>query len=224
VNIYQNRIWIYEKGIPKKNLATIQVVIALNLISKQTQKRDSPSMILQRFININICPSRETWLYKIYLATYFILVYYYRDCMLHGYKLHIVVVFLAQNRIQKSLTARINFRLRAHVSYILCNQSNTQKTLCLWIMKCYQQYNFNVPTQTAILGFMKENNQVNNYVHTAGHNDRNLDHYEGINMSTTARWLSNSSETSSCLQACRIINLNSGDFSSYKNWQNWVLK
>ena len=70
---------------------------------------------------------------------------------------------------------------------------------------------------TEIIGFMKENNQVNNYVQTAAHNDRNLDSYEGINMSTTARWLSNSSKTSSCLQACRVINLYSGDFSNYRN-------
>lgn len=85
-------------------------------------------------------------------------------------------------------------------------------------MKCYQQYyNFNVPTQTEIIRFMKENNQVNNYVQTAAHNDRNLDNYEGISMSTTAIWFSNSSETSSCIQACRVINLNSGDISNYKN-------
>lgn len=33
--------------------------------------------------------------------------------------------------IKKGLTDRINFKLRTHVSYVLCNQSNTEKnTFC----------------------------------------------------------------------------------------------
>lgn len=79
-------------------------------------------------------------------------------------------------------TARINFRLRTHVSYKLCNQSNTQKnTVCAMNYEMLSTGRFQCAHMgQKIIRFMEEKKKVNNYLQTAAQLFRQLCMYKYV--------------------------------------------